>query len=135
MKRSTKPWRHASRLSMTKVAIVPEPTPTGETAYRAIAGAWNSVGKTAGQALDALTALLPKDEAGTVLVVQHQFPDRFFTARQQGRLRTLMTRWRAARDAGKALPPAEQAELDALSEAELRAATERTNALLKEASS
>ena len=33
-----------------------------------------------------------------------------------------MARWRAARDAGNVLPPAEQAELDNLVDAEVRAA-------------
>lgn len=59
-------------------------------------------------------------------------PDHFFTTEQQQRLQQLMARWRAARDAGSALPPEEQAELQALVEAEVRAATERAAALLRE---
>ncbi len=43
---------------MTPVAIVPISNTNGETSYRAIAGDKYSVGKTAGQALDALTAQL-----------------------------------------------------------------------------
>jgi hypothetical protein len=117
---------------MTKIAIVPEPSESGTIAYRAIAGTLNSVGRTAGEALDSLTATLPADEAGTLVVVQHCHPDRLFTAAQQERLRYLMGRWRAARDAGTALPPAEQAELDALVEAEVLAASERASALLRE---
>ena len=66
---------------------------------------------------------------------EHRLPDRFFSARQRDQLQTLMARWRTARDAGAPLPPEEQAELDALTEAELRAATERISALLKEAAS
>lgn len=54
--------------------------------------------------------------------------DEFFTTDQQGRLAELMTRWRQARDAGVALPPTEQAELEALTAAELRAATARASA-------
>ncbi len=64
--------------------------------------------------------------------MQHLRPDRFFTAEQQERLKELMARWRAARDAGMSLPSDEQAELDALVDAELHAATERAAALLKE---
>ncbi len=41
-----------------------------------------------------------------------------------------MARWRAARDAASSLPPAEQAELGALVEAEVRASGERAAALL-----
>lgn len=117
---------------MTKVAILSEPTDTGDVAYRAIAGARQSVGKTAGEALDALTALLPESETGTLVIVQTLKPDRFFTAEQQNRLKELMARWRTARDAGTSLPPDEQAELNALTDAEVRAATERAAALLRE---
>lgn len=56
--------------------------------------------------------------------------DEFFTADQQARLAELMTRWRQVRDAGATLPPAEQAELEALTAAELRAATARASAAL-----
>ena len=116
---------------MTTVAILPESTIAGEPAYRAIAGACQSVGKTAGEALDALTTQLPQEEAGTLVVVQQLRPDRFFTAQQQTRLKELMAQWRAARDAGASLPTGDQAELDALVDAELRAAGERVSAVLK----
>jgi hypothetical protein len=118
--------------SMTKVAILPEPTEQGDFAYRAIAGECQSVGKTAGEALDALTAQLPADETGTLVVVQNLRPDSFFTAEQQNRLQQLMMRWRSARDNGQSLPSAEQAELDRLLEAEVYASTMRADALLKE---
>jgi hypothetical protein len=117
---------------MTKVAILPEPMGSGQVAYRAIAGRRQSSGKTAGEALDALTSLLPNDQTGTLVIVQHQRADEFFTTEQQARLNELMARWRAARDAGGALSPAEQVELDALVEAEVRAASQRTMALLRE---
>ena len=51
-------------------------------------------------------------------------------AQQQQRLSELMARWRAARDAGSALPPAQQAELDALVAAEVRASGQRAAAAL-----
>lgn len=57
-------------------------------------------------------------------------PDEFFSAGQQARLAELMAKWRTARDAGATLPAAEQAELDALTAAELRAATARAAARL-----
>ena len=89
-------------------------------------------GNTAGQALDALAAQLPEAEVGTLVIVQNMRPDRFFDVDQQRRLTELMARWRAARDAGTPLPPAEQAELDALVEEEVRASAKRTAALLHE---
>ena len=116
---------------MTKIAILPEPAESGLVTYRAIAGRQQSVGKTAGEALDALNSLTGED-AATLVIVQHQRPDEFFTAGQQARLQELMQRWRVAREDGTALSAAEQVELENMIEAELRAAGERTAALLRE---
>ncbi len=116
---------------MTIIAIVPESPSGSPTSFRAIAGHVQSVGRTAGEALDALTAQLNESERGTLLVVQHQRPDAFFSATQQQRLRELMDRWRAARDSGGTLSTEEQAELEALAEAETRAATARAAALVR----
>jgi len=115
---------------MTKVAIMPETTDQGEVAYRAIAGGCHALAKTIGAALDAVTAQLPADETGTMVIVQNHRPDLFFTARQQQRLGELMNRWRAARDTGTTLPLPEQAELETLADAEVRAAGERAAAVL-----
>ena len=117
---------------MTKVSILPESAESGQVTYRAIAGRRQSVGKTAGEALDALNSSLPDEQSATLVVVQYQRPDPFFSAEQQARLTELMARWRAARDAGIRLPPAEQSELDDLAEAEVRSSGERTAALLRE---
>jgi hypothetical protein len=114
---------------MTTIAIFPEPLGAQPAGYRAVAGNRHSVGRTAGEALDALTAQLDEAERSTLVVVQHRRPDAFFTAEQQQRLQELMGRWRAARDAQSTLPADEQAELTALVEAELRAATARAAAL------
>jgi hypothetical protein len=114
---------------MTRVAILPIPTEKGVVSYRAVAGDKHSQGKTAGEALDALTTQLSMDEAGTLIIVQSLRPDRLFNADQQRRLAELMTRWRAARDQGESLPADEQSELETLVEAELRAATGRAAAL------
>ena len=114
---------------MTKVAIVPEPSEQGEMAYRAITRGHQSLAKTAGAALDALTSQLPAEEAGTLVIVQSQQPDEFFTPQQQERLRGLIARWRAAREAGCLLPPAELAELEALVDAEVQATGRRAAAL------
>jgi hypothetical protein len=115
---------------MTTVAILPISSANGEKVYRAISGDKQSVGKTAGQALDGLTAQLGEIEFSALLVIQSFSPDQFFSAEQQKRLSELMSLWHTAQAQGQALPPAQQAELDALVEAELRAATARTAALM-----
>ena len=114
---------------MMKVAILPIPTAQGALVYRAIAGEKHAQGKTAGEALDALTAQLPADEASTLIIVQNLHPDRFFTAAQQQRLDALMARWRTARDQGATLPVDEQTELEALIDVELRASAARAATL------
>ena len=117
---------------MTKVAILPIPTEKGDLSYCAVAGERQSQGRTAGEALDALTAQLCEDEASTLVIVQSLRPDRFFNAAQQQRLAELMERWRTARDKGEALPTDQQAELDLLVEAELCASADRAAALSDE---
>ena len=119
---------------MTTVAILPISDVNGEKAYRAIAGDKHSVGKTAGQALDALTAQLDEIEFTALLVIQSFRPDPFFSAEQQERLSALMSLWQLARDQGRELPPDQQAELNRLVDLELRAATARTAALLQQGS-
>jgi hypothetical protein len=115
---------------MTTIAILPENPGTRGTHYRAIAGEKQSVGRTAGEALDALTQQLDESQASTLVVVQQLRPDQFFTAQQQARLQELMERWRRARDAKACLLPEEQAELDSLVEQELRASANRAAALV-----
>ncbi|MEO0407324.1 MAG: hypothetical protein AAF289_08245 [Cyanobacteria bacterium P01_A01_bin.135] len=118
---------------MTTVAILPISDDSGQKAYRAIAGDKHCVGKTAGQALDALTAQIGDSEFGTLLVIQNFRPDTLFTQGQQQRLSELMTLWRQARDRDEALPLEQQIELDQLVEVELKAATARTAALIQQA--
>jgi len=117
---------------MTRVAILPIPSETGIVSYCAVAGDRHSQGRTVGEALDALTAQLPQDESGTLVIVQSLRPDRFFSAVQQQRLAELMERWRSARDRGDALSAEEQRELLALIETELRAAMDRAAAIAEE---
>jgi hypothetical protein len=116
---------------MTTITIVPELPGSPTTQYRAVAGQLQSVGKTAGQALDALARQLGEAENGTLVVVQHSRPDQFFSAEQRRRLEDLMARWRAARDAQTSLPAEERAELETLVEAEVRAAGHRAAALVQ----
>jgi hypothetical protein len=79
----------------------------------------------------ALTAQLEGSEFGSLLIIQSFRPDWFFSAEQQQRLSELMNLWRTARDRGQTLPPEQQAELDSLVKAELKAATARTAAALR----
>lgn len=115
---------------MTTVAILPISDASGEKLYRATAGDKFSVGKTAGQALDALTAQLEETADRTLFIVQSFQPDGLFSSEQQARLAELMDLWRSARDQDQELSPALQAELEQLVDAELKAATVRTAALL-----
>ncbi len=116
---------------MTTVAILPISDFSGEKSYRAIAGDKHSTGKTAGQALDALTEQLEENEFSAMILIQSFRPDPFFNAEQQEKLSELMCLWRTARDQGQELPPNQQAELDLLVEAELSAATARSAALIQ----
>lgn len=70
-------------------------------------------------------------EFTALLVIQNFRPDTFFSADQQERLSELMRLWRSARDRGQELLPEQQAQLDDLVEAELRAATAHTAALMQ----
>jgi len=126
--------KRLSAKDMTTVAILPVSNASGERIYRAVAGDKQSTGKTAGEALDALTAQLEGDEFSTLLIIQSFRPDWFFSAQQQQRLSNLMNLWRTARDRGQILSPEQQAELDSLVEAELKAATARTAALVQQLS-
>lgn len=117
---------------MTTVAILPVPTEKG-VSYQGTAGDKRSLGRTLGEALDAIMPQLPDAEAGLLVVVQSLRPDQFFDAFQQRRLGELMAFWRQARDTGVTFPAAEQSELDALIEAELYASASRTARLADEA--
>jgi hypothetical protein len=114
---------------MTTVAIVPENLGTSGITWRALAGEKQSTGRTAGEALDALTEQLP-EETSTLVIVQRLRPDRFFTAEQRERLKELMERWRAVRDESSMLSSDDQIELEALVEAELEGATRRAQAVI-----
>jgi hypothetical protein len=117
---------------MTTIAIVPDNPQGSPASFCAVAGDVQSSGATVGQALDEVRAQLGGPEQTTLVVVQPMKPDHLFTAKQQQRLAELLAQWSAARDAGASLPPQEQAELDALVEAELRATTERSAALVRQ---
>ncbi len=106
---------------MTTIAILPEQSGS----YRAVAGSKESTGNTAGQALDALIVQLRDDETGTLVIVQNQKADRFFTRSQQMRLTELLQL-----RAQNSLSLTEETELESLVEAELDGARHRAETLL-----
>lgn len=105
---------------MTTITILPE-----EKKYRAVAGKRESVGRTVGEALNALTAQLGEEESGTLVVIQSRRADRFFNASQQNRLTELMTKRQT-----QALSATEETELENLVEAELEGAKHRAEEML-----
>lgn len=117
---------------MTTIAILPESSGGDATIWRAVAGDRESTGKTAGEALDAISAQLDENEISTLVIVQRLQPDRFFSDEQRKRLEQLMARWRDPRNTNGQLPTNEQSELEALVEAELEAATRRAEAVVDE---
>ncbi len=117
---------------MTKIAILSVPTQKGGVTFRAVTGATQSQGKTAGEALDALTAQLPAEDAGMMVVVQNFRPDKFFSQKQQQRLATIMARWQDNQAQGRDLPDGERQELETLIDAELRGAAARAAELADE---
>lgn len=121
-------------IDMNTVAILPITEPNGVISYRATTGNTQSVGKTAGQALDALVAQLNEPDFRALLLIQSFRPDALFTEAHQTRLSELMRLWRDARDQGQALLPEQQEELDHLVALELEAATLRTTELIQQAS-
>ena len=114
---------------MTTVSILPLEGVGDDRAYLAVSGGRRSTGRTAGEALDGLTSQLPESESATLLVIRGARPDGFFGEAEIRRLDELMHHWRAARDFGGAWSGEDQAELDSLIEAEVRAAGARAGAL------
>lgn len=106
---------------MTTITILPEKN----NSYRALAGEKESTGRTAGEALDALTSQLAEEESGTLVIVQNRKADQFFNAAQQERLIALMQLRKA-----RTLSTEEESELESLVEDELDGARQRAEALL-----
>jgi hypothetical protein len=107
---------------MTTITILPE-----EKNFRAVAGKKESIGRTAGEALDALTAQLDEEETGTLVIIQNRRSDNFFNASQQNRLTSLMEKRKT-----EMISAAEETELENLVEAELNGARQRAKELLHE---
>jgi regulator of protease activity HflC (stomatin/prohibitin superfamily) len=110
---------------MSPIAIRPENKEAGELRFRAVAGNRQSVGRTMGEALDALTADWGDDIKETAVLIQRFEPDPYFTEAQYSRMQELLAR--------RALLTAEErTELEALIDAELEATIARTDSLVRQ---
>jgi hypothetical protein len=90
--------------------------------YRAVAGRHQSLGRTPGEALDALNAQLDIAESGSLVLIQQIASDPYFSEDQYLHMRDLLDR----RDQ---LTEEERTELEALIREELIASSKRTAAL------
>ena len=109
---------------MTSIAIRTENSQVGTPRFRAIAGNRQAVGRTMGEALDALMADWGDDIQETAVFIQRFEPDAYFTAAQYHRMQELLAR-RAT------LTAEERGELEALIDAELDATIARTEGLMR----
>jgi hypothetical protein len=117
---------------MTKVSVSHEPGNADSMSYRAVAGRTQALGRTAGEALDALAAQLAPEDAETLVIVRDLKPDRFFSSEQRRRLAELVALRREVL-AGRARWDREDAaELELLVDAELQAAAERARNLVRD---
>ena len=82
------------------VTILPVPSEEGKPAFHAVSGGQSSLGRTPGEALDAISAHLPQEQDAALVVVQSIRPDRYFSAAQQRRLAELMERSAAGHRSG-----------------------------------
>jgi hypothetical protein len=87
------------------------------------------MGRTAGEALNALAAQLPQEDAETLVIIRNMTPDRFFSAVQRRRLEEYIALRREAIAANSLLTAQQEAELEQLIDAEVRAAPDRATAL------
>jgi hypothetical protein len=114
-------------VGVTAVTILHDTRSGEEETYWAIAPNQKvqTVGRTAGEALDALNARLSDADTGTLIVVQRQQPDSYFSEVQIRRLQELMD----LSNSPQGVTIEEEAERDALIEAEFLASAQRTAAL------
>jgi hypothetical protein len=108
---------------MTSIIVRSEASEHGQPLFRAIAGDGYSIGRTMGEALDALTADWDDEVSEAAVLIQRFQPDAYFGAAQYGRLQELLGR-RAS------LTGEERTELEALIDAESEATIARTASLV-----
>jgi hypothetical protein len=117
---------------MTKVAVYHESADREAMAFRAVSGRNQAMGRTPGEALDALASQLSREDSDNFVIVRSMSPDRFFDAAQRSRLESLMALKREAIAGNARLTALEEAELEQLVDAEVRATTDRAAALFHE---
>ena len=119
---------------MTKVAVYHEPADPETMPFRAVSGKNQAMGRTAGEAVDALASQFPQEDTDTLVIVRNMSPDRFFSVEQRKRLEELTTKSRKGIAGTATLTEQETFELEQLVDAELKAATARATALFRDLS-
>jgi hypothetical protein len=106
------------------VAIRADDKKPGEQRFRAIAGKRQSVGRTMGEALDALAEPSGDEIEEATVLIQRFLPDAYFTKAQHLRMQDLLAR-------RCMLTEEERAEMESLVDAELDATFARTDPLVR----
>ncbi|HXD34081.1 MAG TPA: hypothetical protein VN643_23385 [Pyrinomonadaceae bacterium] len=119
---------------MNTITILPNEDEGKLDSFSAMTLDYKAVGRTAGEALDALTSKTHTKISEPIIIQQFQ-PDRFFSEAQRGRLTELMSQWRQARDADTELSPVEMAELERLVDEEMLGAAKRSESVLTQVES
>ena len=109
---------------MPSISLRREDEKSGQPRFRATAWDRQSVGRTVGEALDALVATWADDDTTSAVLIQRFRPDDHFTASQHDRQRDLLNR-------SATLTTDERAELEGLIDLELDATISRTNCLIR----
>lgn len=107
---------------MATVSILREKGEQNVPRFRAVAGRRQSVGRTPGEALDALNVQFAETDSGSLIVVQQMQSDPYFSEAKYLRMRELL-------DRSSMLTEVERGELEALVRDELVASAKRTEAL------
>lgn len=107
---------------MTAVTIREDAQAIDNARFVARSGKFHAVGRTMGEALDALTSQWTEVTETVPVIIQHFGPDRYFTQAQYDRMQELRARIQV-------LTAEEQAELEALIDAELDATVSRLDTL------
>jgi hypothetical protein len=117
---------------MTQVTLIHDAADPETMPYRAVAGKIQAMGRTAGEAIDALTARMEPENAQTLVIVRNLSGDRYFTDEQRQRMERLISQHKRSLEGHAAWTRDDEAELIRLVDAELKAATERAEALCRE---
>lgn len=110
---------------MDTITILPNKNDGKPIGFSAVTSDHEAIGRTAGEALDALTSKT-QTEISEPIIIQQFHSDRYFSEAQRQRLAELMSHWRQARDTDTELSPAEMEELNRLVDEEMIAAAKRS---------